>query len=327
MARIYRELEIEKLVEGFNNLGNNMSVLLEAIKYGKKAVKPLVSLLLSPPSIFSEPRCLAAEALGMIGGEEAVLGLIEVLDLYDLDSLDPQVRFAEETVRDQAARQLGILGEERAIGPLLRCLRENHLRGAAEALASFREKRAIPDIIEMLEDDYAREAAGKALLKFGKDAVLPLTETLSQPNYTPSRNETSLSVERRSEAARLLGEIGDPRAIHPLLKRLEDEQKEVRLSAALSLLEIGANRDEIVKAIPELVAGLNGVDWYASNLCIDALVELNSVALPFVERALSERTIENVKKEKVNLSQKTFECLIRIEERIKAKFHRSIDGD
>jgi HEAT repeat protein len=230
-------------------------------------------------------------------------------------------------VRDQAARQLGILGDERAIEPLFRSLRESHFRRTAEALASFREKRAMPDIIEMLEDDYARETAGKALLEFGKDAVLPLTETLSQPNYTPSRNETSLSVERRSEAARLLGEIGDPRAIRPLLKRLEDEQKEVRLSAALSLLEIGANRDEIVRAIPELIAGLDEGDWYTTNLCIDALLELNSVALPFIEHVLSKRTIENVKNEKVNLSQKTVECLNRIEETIKAKFHRNIDGD
>ncbi len=322
MARTYREHEIEKLIEGFNYLGSNMSVLLQVIKHGKKAVKPLVSFLLSPPSIFSEPRCLAAEALGMIGGEEAVLGLIEVLALYDLDTLDPQVRFAEETVRDQAARQLGILGDDRAIEPLLRCLRENHLRGAAEALASFREKRAIPDIIEMLEDDYAREAAGNALLKFGKDAVLPLTETLSQPNYTPSRNEASLSVERRSEAARLLGGIGDPRAIRPLLKRLGDEQKEVRLSAALSLLEIGADKDEIIKAIPELIAGLNGSDWYTSNLCIDALLELNSAALPLVEHAIGAGEIENVRKEKVNLSEKAVEYLIGIEKRIKDKIHK-----
>jgi len=322
MARIYRELEIEKLVEGFNNLGNNMSVLLEAIKYGKKALKPLVSLLLSPPSIFSEPRCLAAEALGMIGGEEAVLGLIEVLDLYDLDSLDPQVRFAEETVRDQAARQLGILGDAKAIGPLLKCLGGNHLRGAAEALACFREKRAIPDIIEMLEDDYSRETAGKALLKFGKDAVPPLTETLSKPNYTPSRNETSLSVERRSEAARLLGEIGDPRAIQPLLRRLEDEQKGVRLSAALALLEIGGDRVELVKAIPKLIAGLDDGDWYTTNLCIDALLELNSEALPFVERALSARATKNAKEEKVNLSEKAVEYLIGIEKRIKDKIHK-----
>ncbi len=312
MARIYREQEIEKLVEGLNNLGNNMSVLLELIKYGKIAVKPLVTFLLSPPYLFSEPRCLAAEALGMIGSEEAVRGLIEVLHLCDLDLLDPQVRFAEETVRNQAARQLGILGDERAIEPLLKCLKENHSRGAAEALATFREKRAIPYIIELLEDDYGRETASKALLQFDKDVVVPLIETLVRRKCTPFKDETNPSVKRRAEAARLLGEIGDPRAIRPLLKRLEDEEWEVRLSSALSLVEIGTNYDEIAKAIPELIAGLNDGDWYTRNLCTDALSELNSAALPYIENALNDRSIENAKREKIDLSGKAIEYLERI---------------
>jgi HEAT repeat protein len=312
MDRTYREEEIEKLVEGLNNLANNAHVLLEVIKCGKKAVKPLVELLLSPPSIFSEPRCLAAEALGMIGGEEATEGLIQVLDLCDLDLLDPQVRFAEETVRNQAARQLGILGDKRAIEPLLECLRKNHSRGAAEALASFREERAIPYIIEMLEDDYAREAASNALLKFDKEAVLPLIETLTTQNFTRFKHETISSVKRRAEAARLLGEIGDPRAIQPLLKMLEDEKREVRLAAALSLLEIGANKDEITKAIPELIVGLNEGDWYTHTLCIDALCEFNLLALPHVKNALREEAVENARGEKINLSGRTIESLREI---------------
>jgi HEAT repeat protein len=309
MGRIHSEEEIERLVEGLNNLGSNISALIEVIKYGRLAVKPLVDFLLSPPSIFSEPRCLAAEALGIIGGEEAVEGLIQVLDLCDLDLLDPQVRLAEETVRNQAARQLAILGDERAIEPMLKCLKENHLRGAAEALANFKEKRAIPYIVEMLEDDYALETAGKALLKFGKDAVQPLIEALSRPNHTPFKNETRPSVKRRTEAARLLGEIGDSRAIQPLLRRLEDEEWGVRLSSALSLLKIGVNKDDITKVIPELISGLNEGDWYTCALCIDALSELNRLALPYIEHALNEKSVENNRGERISLSEKATEPL------------------
>lgn len=261
MPGISSEKELEQLVNRLNNPGSAMGAYHEIIKRGKTTLHPLVEFLLSPPSIFSEPRCLAAEALGIIGGEEAILGLIEVLDLRNLDSLDPQVRLAEETVRDEAARQLAILRDERATQPLLKCLKDNHLRGAAEALGIFGEKRAIPEIIEMLEDDYARETACNALLKFDKDAVPPLTEALSRRNHSPVRNETRLSKTRRTEATRLLGRIGDPRAIQPLLERLEDEQQEIRTSAALSLTEIGLNGDSIKKAIPELIAGLNGGDW------------------------------------------------------------------
>jgi HEAT repeat protein len=309
MDRTPTEEAIEKLVDGLNNPSHNVGVLLKVIKFGKKAVRPLIHLLLSSPTIYHEPRCLAAEALGIIGGEDAVEGLIRVLDLYDLDSLDPQVRFAEATVRNEAARQLGILRDERAIEPLLKCLKENHLRGTAEALAIFGEKRAIPEIIEMLEDDYARETACNALLRFDKDAVLPLTETLSWRNYTPLRNETRLSIKRRTEATRLLGEIGDPGAIKPILKRLKDEEKEIRLSAAFALLEINANEEVNLKTIPELIAGLNDADWYTCNLCIDALSELNSAALPYIENALNERSTENGKEEKIPLSEKAIEYL------------------
>ncbi len=317
MAKVYREEEIERLVEGFNNLGSNMSAFLEVIKCGRIAVKPLVRLLLSPPSIFSEPRCLAAEALGMIGGKEAVEGLTQVLDLYDLELLDPQVRLAEETVRNQAARQLAILGDEMAIEPLIRCLKGDHLIGAAEALATFREKRAMTYIVEMLEDDYARETAGKALLKFGKDAVPSLVETLTRRKYTPSKNEANSSIRRRVEAARLLGEIGDPRAIQPLFKRLEDGEWEVRLYAALSILKIGANKkDEVIRVIPEIITGLDGGDWYTRNLCIEALSELNSVALPYIESILNERNVENARGEKVYLSQSVIESLKGVIERL-----------
>jgi HEAT repeat protein len=272
MARTYREEEIERLVEGLNNLGSNVSALLEVIKCGKLAVKPLIGLLLTPPSIFSEPRCLAAEALGIIGGEEAIEGLIQVLDLCHRDLIDPQVRLAEETVRNQAARQLAILGDEKTIEPLLKCLKENHLKGVTEALATFREKRAIPYIIEMLEDDYARDAAGKALLEFGKDAIQPLIEKLFTRNYAFSKNETNPSIRRRAEVVRLLGKIGDPKAIQPLLKKMEDDKWEFRLYAAISILEIDTNKDEIIKIIPELLAGLNEGDWYTNTLCIEALI-------------------------------------------------------
>jgi HEAT repeat protein len=305
MVGVHGEREIEKLVDGLNNLENNTSVFLEIIKCGKTAVNPLVRLLHSPPSVFSEPRSLAAEALALIGGEEAFEGLIQVLSLYDLNSLDPEIRLAEETVRNQAARQLRIFGDERAREPLLRCLRENHLRGAAEALASFRDKRAIPYLIKMLEDDYAQDEASKALLCFDKNAVSPLIETLTRKNYTRFNNETNLSVKRRAEAARLLGEIGDPSAIRTLIKMLEDEKWEVRLSSALSLVEIGVSKDEIIKVIPELITGLNQGDWYTRNLCIDSLSEFISASLLYIERIVNERTVINNRGERIDTSEQT----------------------
>jgi HEAT repeat protein len=46
----------------------------------------------------------------------------------------------------------------------------------------------------------------------------------------------------RSGAARALGEIGDPRAVDPLVEALQDEDENVRLRAAWALGEIGDAR-------------------------------------------------------------------------------------
>jgi HEAT repeat protein len=130
MPGIPREKESEQLVSRLNNPTSQISAFHEIIRCGKATLHPLVKFSLSPPSIFSQPRCLAAEALGMIGGEEAILGLIEVLDLHNLDSLEPQVCLTEETVRDEAARQLGIFRDERASRDFLSkvsAVKENNL--------------------------------------------------------------------------------------------------------------------------------------------------------------------------------------------------------
>ncbi len=323
MARTHRENEIEKSVERLNNLGSNMSALIEVLKHGKAAVRPLVGFLLSPPSIFSEPRCLAAEALGIIGGNEAVEGLIQVLDLYDLESLDPQVRFAEETVRNQAAKNLGILGDDRAIEPLLKSLKKNRLRGAAQALAGYRETRAIPYIIEMLGDDYEREEASKALIKFGKIAIQPLIDELRRKNYDIYDNEIKSSVIRRTEVAKILGEIGDRRAIDPLVGALKDEQAGVRLFSGLSILKIGSGRIEMTKAVAEIIAGLNEADWYITALCTYILAEGNASVKHIIESALNENYVENGRGEKIELTQKTAQTLKEVVVKI---HHNTVNG-
>jgi HEAT repeat protein len=309
MARTLNEAEIERAVEGLSNFGNNTSALIELLMYGKAAVKPLVRFLHSYPSVFCEPRCLAADALCMIGGIEAVEGLIQVLDLYDLELLDPQIRLAEETIRNRAARNLGALGDETAREPLLRSLKENHLRGAAEALATYRDIEAVPYIIEMLGDDYAREAAAKALVKFGGSAVEHLLETLNTKTYDTYKYERRSSVIRRREAATLLGEIRDPRAVQHLVVMLEDDEWQVRLFSALSILKICGNQDAPIKAFLELISELNVDDWYIRTLCIDALSEPNPTVIPYMERVFSERIIENARREKIALSQDAVRCL------------------
>ena len=71
-----------------------------------------------------------------------------------------------------------------------------------------------------------RERAENALLNFGSGAVLPLIAALESPHWITRRR-----------AARLLGEIGDPRAVEPLKRilTLKGEREKVRERAAAAL--------------------------------------------------------------------------------------------
>lgn len=70
-------------------------------------------------------------------GEEAVDALIRALEHFDLETLGPVQRFAEQMVRNTAARRLARFRQARVIQALLASLRRDHLIGAGEALAQL----------------------------------------------------------------------------------------------------------------------------------------------------------------------------------------------
>ena len=154
-----RHDEAQALVARLNNLHEIFRVQGEILAYGEETVEPLAELLLSPPSTFSEPRVAAAECLGAIGSDKAVGALIRVLDCHDLETLGPVQRFAEDAVRNVAARRLAQFGSPKVSDSLLLALQSNHLIGAGQALAHLGDTRAIPYLIECLEDDYKKEKA------------------------------------------------------------------------------------------------------------------------------------------------------------------------
>jgi HEAT repeat protein len=229
--------DVQALVNRLNQLHDGWKVQCELIALGQEAVMPLVQLLLSPPSIFPQPRCWAAEALGIIGGNQAVEGLCRVLSYHDVTGADPVVRLAEETIRNCAAEQLERLGDPRAIAPLLQALRRHPLPAAAQALASLDVDAAISLTICYLEDDFVRDRMASALLAFGPKIVDPLIETLHQ-RRTLEDEEAPGSIGRRAAAASLLGELGDARAVGALRPLLKECALEVRVEAAVALTQL-----------------------------------------------------------------------------------------
>jgi HEAT repeat protein len=271
---------MEELAAGLGDLTRNREALALLILQGERAVPALTEILLSPASSIPEPRCLAAEALGAIGGEEAVSALIRVFMAHDTRTLDPVLRLAEEAVRNRAAEQLGKLGDRRAVGPLIHALAREGVREAMAALARFGEPRAIPLIVRRLEDPCDRAAAADALRIFGAAAVPALVATLTE--HRPSAADEALtSVERRAEAARLLGMLGDTSVAPALRWCLDDPAPALQIEAALALVALrAAEAPERALAIVALGMGHPSVPLGVG--CEDALVTAGDRSIPFL---------------------------------------------
>ncbi len=232
------DAEIEALVRGLDNLSWNLQVQADILALGRRAVPALVHFLHGPPRQFSDGRVLAAEALGKLGGEEAFLGLVTVLNPHRLQGLEPVLRYAEETVHDAAARQLAQLGARRAVPILLDALRVHRLLGAAEALLEFRQEAALPWLVEGLEDAFKRDRFAQMILEFGLPAIPYLAGTL---NRRRMRGEEELlpSRERRAAALKLLGLLQAREAREAIRAALQDPYDAVRPEAAIALALLG----------------------------------------------------------------------------------------
>jgi HEAT repeat protein len=132
----------------------------------------------------------AADALGKIGSQRAIPGLLQLLEDSDY------------SVRGSAADALGKIGSQRAIPGLLQLLEHSDSdvrRSAADALGKIGSQTAIDALLPLLEhsDSDVRGSAAEALGKISSeraiDALLPLLE------------DSDYSV--RGRAASVLGNI------------------------------------------------------------------------------------------------------------------------
>ncbi len=139
-----------------------------------------------------------------------VTGLIKALN-YE-DSAD---------VRMNAATALGELRDSRAVDPLITTLKDKDIevrRKSATALGQIGDIKAVFPLVALLKysDKVLRSCAIEGLKKMGLPALDLLILSLEKKDYSV-----------RSDAAMALGEIGDARAIKPLLKTLRRTDREV----------------------------------------------------------------------------------------------------
>lgn len=161
-------------------------------------------------------------SLGKLEAKEAVELLIKALENKDGE------------VREHAVDALGLIGDPRAVQPLITRLKEDPedwVRGqAADALGLIGDKQALEPLITALQNDVGIGVSMKTAKALGrlKDsaAVDPLINFLNQ-----GQND-----ETRRAIAFALGEIGDKRAADVFLELLEkDNDPTVRYWSCLSL--------------------------------------------------------------------------------------------
>ena len=235
-----------------NLLPHYQSVL---VQIGTTATPALTHSLLNDHPLI---RGRVAEVLAQTRDPQAAPALLEAL------------RGEFYTVRSRAATALGAIGDPVAVAPLLDRLGDAELEvrmAAVQALGKFKLPETFDNMADLLLEDpqiearqataralgetkhpqavqylmialrdpfwwYEREQAAEVLLDaiagFGAPVVDVLLEALS---------DTEMTVRRY--AARLLGRIGDPRAIQPLGMTLYDTHFEVGQAAAESLAGFG----------------------------------------------------------------------------------------
>jgi HEAT repeat protein len=152
-------------------------------------------------------RLHACESLGKIGAEEAVTPLCEVM-LHDRDM----------AVRQDAAKALGSIGRPAAFDALAKAVADLSVRPyAVEALGKLKDPRAVSILIDVVAGK-SRPANARRVPICGDDSgELDVEE-----------------MEVQIFAIGGLAEIGDDRAIEPLIRALKDTRLRAAAAAALS---------------------------------------------------------------------------------------------
>ncbi len=214
-----------------------LKIMLLGEAHSEKSITSL-STALENPDVYVRQK--AAEALGQIGGEQAVKLLIETLKDFDYsDELGCSVSY-------MAAKALGQIGSEKAIVPLSEMLEDqtNSERwSVAIALGQIGGDKVIDALSKALDNDddpdmnihtsivTALEQVG------GEQAIAPLSKALKHKN---------INLLACTFAVAALEKIGGEKAIAALIEALDHPDDHIREFATSTLEQLRSDQKTVV---------------------------------------------------------------------------------
>ena len=215
---------------------------IEKLK-GKRDIQGLIKALDYQKDV--NLRKAAAEALGELKDIQAIQPLIAVL------RNDGRVM-----VRQASAKALGQIGDARAVEPLLVALKDSVNDVSMTALIALDMIGWQPSLDENSAPYWVLKSEWDKCIEIGKPAVLPLIASLKNTDERV-----------RSAATRALGQIGDVRAVRPLLIAASEGSGE----ATRALVKVGE------PAVEELIDALKGSEPNLRKIAAEALGQIGDV--------------------------------------------------
>ncbi|HPZ06568.1 MAG TPA: HEAT repeat domain-containing protein [Candidatus Eremiobacteraeota bacterium] len=274
----------------------------------KRAVRPLLQLIIDDIDI--DVRKNATESVLQLDAETVIPNLSDI-------AMDENREKRKGAIQKYLSKEQGVeekIEVNKEIEQYLIDLKSNNplaRKNACRSLGNMKIPRVIPYIVEALkdEDENVCRAAGYSLLQY-PDAVQYLIPLLSYEKSLTVQmaiwilgelkaHEATLQIintlsrgndDIRQNSAYSLGNIGDKRAIEPLLERiLEDNNKDVRVYCAEALKKIDITRD-----INKLIKVARSDDKLLRENLIKAVYSKGPSQNTPEEIALEEETIEGV---------------------------------
>lgn len=204
-------------------------------------------------------RCGAAQALGKIGDNRAIIPLMSILNNRD----------ENYRLRLAVAESLGRLGDEYAVNPLIEILADEREKSvylkesAVKALGMLGDIRALEPLIDILESKRGIRDKFNFLKEQIIEAIGRIGKSHQKAAHTLIRALTDEAPSIRLAAVEALGLMGDEACLDSLRERVLDENDEVAKAAVYAVYNLAGeeairdllNRENLPRFLRDEIEG------------------------------------------------------------------------